>query len=269
MPKPKKIDVNKGQLYDGIYTGSVNIHNLPKDLYHQTAFNFKTGIYKGYGKPLAKFDIDSPDYKLLEDLRTNVYLFSGAKTATQVEQMRGAMVEGEKIIPFKEFKEKADGIFDQYNENWLQAEYETSIGMARNAARWEQVQKHKETLPWLRYIAVMDNHTCEICAPLNGITLSVDDPFWDTNMPENHFRCNCVTESIDKYDEPDISSEEEVQKAVTESSIIKSKQFDFNPGKERAVFKEDGRGKHPYFDIASKYPDLAKKNWGLDIPEKD
>lgn len=269
MPKPKKIETNRDELFAGIYVGSISIYTLPKDLYHQTAAAFKQGIYKGYGGTLLKFDIDSPDFKLLDDLRTNVYLFSGAKTATQVEQMRGAMIEDNKVIPFKDFKTKADEIFDQYNENWLQAEYNTSIGMARNAARWEQVQKNKEALPWLTYRAVMDAHTCEICAPLDGITLPVDDPFWDANMPENHFNCMCVVESIDKYEEPDITSQEDVDVAVENSHETKPKQFNFNPGKDRVVFNDEGKNRHPYFDIASKYPDLVKTNFGLDIPEND
>jgi hypothetical protein len=39
-----------------------------------------------------------------------------------------------------------------------------------------------------------------------------------------------------------------------------------NAGIDGYVFKERGKGKHPYFDIAKGDKEMAKKNWNLPIP---
>jgi hypothetical protein len=42
--------------------------------------------------------------------------------------------------------------------------------------------------------------------------------------------------------------------------------FRMNAGIDGYVFKERGKGKHPYFDIAKGDKEMAKKNWNLPIP---
>jgi hypothetical protein len=39
-----------------------------------------------------------------------------------------------------------------------------------------------------------------------------------------------------------------------------------NAGIDGYVFKEKGKDKHPYFDIAKGDKEMAKKNWNLPIP---
>jgi SPP1 gp7 family putative phage head morphogenesis protein len=177
--------------------------------------------------------------------------------------------ESGEIVPFTDFKELAGDIFDQYNDNWLKAEYDTAITASRSASKWIDIQKNKKDFPYLKYIAVMDAHTCEICAPLDGITLSVDDPFWDENATPQHFFCECTVESLDDQDaeEEGISEDSEVEQAVASSQETKDPLFNFNPGKEKVVFQDTGKNKHPYFEVSKKYKELAKNNFGLEIPE--
>jgi hypothetical protein len=44
--------------------------------------------------------------------------------------------------------------------------------------------------------------------------------------------------------------------------------FMMNPGKEKLIFKETGKGKHPYFNISPKYKSYAQNNFNLPIPER-
>lgn len=122
------------------------------------------------------------------------------------------------------------------------------------------------------YSAVMDDHTCDICAPLDGIILPADDPFWDENMPLNHFECNCVVEQLDEDDveeEGGVDNEDEVSEWVSQSQENKNPLFNMNPGKDKAVFKDTGRSKHPYFEVPHQYRELAKDNFNLPIPNED
>ena len=45
--------------------------------------------------------------------------------------------------------------------------------------------------------------------------------------------------------------------------------FKGNVGKDKVIFKDKGKGKHPYFDVPKKYVKFARTNFGLNIPEND
>ena len=58
--------------------------------------------------------------------------------------------------------------------------------------KWQEIEKTKGILPYLRYSAIVDPNTSEICLPLDGVVAPVDDPIWDKILPLNHFNCRCV-----------------------------------------------------------------------------
>lgn len=268
MSKIKYSDEQKEDLISKIFQGSVSTHNLPEQLYKATADYLKKGLYKGWGKTMSEIKFGTPDLALVKQLRENIYIFSAAKTHSQVREMTDAIVKDDKVVPFSEFKKSADEIFQRYNENWLKAEYNTAVGMARNAEAWQTFEDEKEQFPMLKYNAVNDGNVCEICEPLDGITLPVDDPFWDEFMPENHFNCRCLVEQYPAEEKS--SSESRVRKAKDDAKELITDSFRMNPGKDKVIFKEQGAGKHPYFDVASKgFHTQTKTNFGLDIPITD
>lgn len=185
-----KAEFDKEQILFDIHSGKVTPTKLPKSVYYATADHLKEGINKGYNKQLAGMAFDSPDLDMIEALRTNIYMFSAAKTFQETNELWELLVsEDGEVLSFSDFKKAADMIFDQYNKDWLQAEYNTTISASRSAAKWVDIEANKEDRPYLSYSAVMDEHTCDICAPLDGITLPVDDPFWDSNAIPQHFNC--------------------------------------------------------------------------------
>lgn len=272
LNKKKDLQVDKDKILYGIYAGQNTVEKLNKELYLTTADELKKAVYKGYQGTLSDFVFDSPDYETLKALRENIYMFSAAKTFQQTNEMSDALVgEDGKILSFSEFKEAAGEIFDTYNKDWLEAEYNTSIASARSAAKWNDIEKNKSTRPYLRYSAV-DEAACEICAPLDDITLPIDDPFWDDNVVPQHFNCECVIEQLDEDDLEEVgglSDEDEVKEAVDKSSETKNPLFDFNPGKDKVVFQDSGENKHPYFEVPEKYRELAANNFNLPISEED
>lgn len=253
-------------LINDIYSGKVTQTELPEDLYLAIGDHLKEALYKGFGGDLKDFNIGSKDYELLNEFRENVYMFSGAKTYQQVREMTDFVADSK---TFSDFKEKAMGVYDTYNKDWLKAEYNTAVGQAQTGRLWNEIEKNKEDFPYLMYSAVIDAHTSDICEPCNGVTLPVDDPFWSEYMPLNHFNCRCTVEQIDKYTDTKITPQNEID------AIVEGKEgenglkdrvddvFKMNSGKDGYVFSDE----HPYFQVEPKDRELAQRNFDLPIPE--
>lgn len=257
--KPIQTPDQVDKLIQGIWDGSITPYDLPEDLYNSIADRLLKGLYEGYGGEPADFTGESKE--LLAELRDNVYMFSGAKTFQQINDI-SLVVDDEKIKSFADFKAEALKIYDQYNTTYLETEYSTAVGQAQNAVRWNQIESQKETLPYLQYSDVDDSNECDICAPLSGITLPVDDPFWDEYMPLNHFNCRCTVIQIDKYADVELSTAKDIESATNFSDKEMQPMFKMNPGKDGYVFSPE----HPYFDVAKKDRAFAKDNFDLKIP---
>jgi SPP1 gp7 family putative phage head morphogenesis protein len=255
----KQIDINS--LANAIYQGRITPRNLPETVYHVNAEKIVDGIYKGYGKTLKDIAYDSPEFKMLNSLRENAYIFSGAKTFQQTLQMTEAITDGDRVLPFDEFKEKVESLNIQFNENYLETEYTTAIASSQNASSWERFEQDAETLPYLTYQTI--GEACDICLPLDGITLPVNDAFWNKYYPPNHFNCFCLCFNSD--DESNLTSKSVRDKEMERLGDVVSDTFQMNSGKSGQVFDKD----HPYFLVPKEYKELAKDNFGLKIPKPD
>lgn len=222
-------------LLQKVYSGEISLEALPRDLYARIAEHLISGLGEIEGKMSDT---------LLVELSENLRYFSASKVWQQIKDMT-LVKDNQDLKSFAEFKNEALQIFDQYNKNWLRAEYGTTIGQAQMCERWEQIEQQKGTLPFLRYSAVIDSQTSEICEPLDGITLPVDDPFWDSNSPLNHFNCRCTLEQVDEFDAvvTDQGKADGVGKQMDE---VRQPLFNSNPYRTREVFDES----HPYFDLS-------------------
>ena len=249
------------KLIRNIYNGDVSTGSLPEDLYFAIAKYLEKGMLKGIKE--GKIEFSGSQKELVAELRENIYLFSGAKTYQSVRAMESMLTENGELRSFKDFKEVARQEYDLYNVTWAQAEYDTAIAQAQNAYAWNEFEKDKDVLPLLRYSAVLDENTSDICEPLDGITLPVDDPFWDKYMPPNHYNCRCLVEQLD---EGNVTSEDEVKGRSETAKEEMDDVFKMNPGKTKEIY--DSR--HPYFtEIPDEDRDWAKENFGLPLPEND
>lgn len=238
-------------LIDGIYSGKYTTDSLPSSLYFAIAKYLKKGLYEGFGGNLT--DFDGKDLDLLKELRDNIYMFSAAKTYNEVRDMSDLLLDGDNVRPFNEFKTEALKIYGTYNQDWLKAEYNTAIAGATMGKQWLDIESNKGILPNLRYSTT--EVACPICSELDGTVAPVDDSFWDTFYPPNHYNCMCVVLQED--------SDVEVTKDKPDTSNAMDDVFKMNVGKERIVFDSE----HPYFTSAPK--DLGENNFGLPIPEED
>ncbi len=263
-PKKPEFKYSKRKLeglIDDIYTGKVSEYDIPEDLYRATVEYLKNGLYKGFGQTLD--EAEGADLELLSQLRENIYMFSAAKNFTELKQMTEMLTDGDAVRSFEDFKSAATEVFDIHNEDYLATEYQTAMASASSAAKWRDVEDEKDVLPNLRYSAIIDDRTSEICLPLNGTVAPIDDPIWATITPPNHFNCRCVIlqEDGDAKLTPDGDKEDRFEKVDKEMDDM----FKQNPGQTGEVFDKD----HPYFSVPDKDIPFAKKNFGLKIPPTD
>jgi len=264
------------ELIQGVYNGQITQYNLPRDLYFAIADYLKIGVYQGFGETMtnlteqvAKGTGRLGDLELLTQLRTNIYMFSGAKVFQQVKEMTLAsrlITEEGTIKPFTAFKKEALAVYEQYNIDWLKTEYNTAIGQAQEAIKWQQIEEQKDILPYLKYSAVIDSRTSEICRPLDGIVAPVNDPIWKKIAPLNHFNCRCLLLQLNAED----GKKEQTSKLLKLTKVAETESqmqdlFKMNAGKDGYIFKKD----HPYFEVQPKDKQYAKDNFGLPIPKKD
>ena len=238
---------------EGIYSGLINIRSLDLQTYLKVAARLTDGVYTGFGKNLSDVLYLSEDYQMLYALRDNVFIFSGAKQYQQIRHMSSLLTDNGKIVPFNEFKKQATSVYNEYNKNYLAAEYNSAIAQSRTASQWMDIERTKGLFPYLQYQTAGDGRVRPEHASLNNIIKKVGDPFWDKFMPPNGWNCRC---DVIQLDEGTITN--------TENLVVENvpDEFRFNAGKQKIVFSKE----HPYFDIAPKDKNFAKTNFGMPMP---
>lgn len=242
------------QIMNGIWNGSIKPGDVDQELFELIAGEIFAEVEKGFGASLSTLDEASPDYQLLAELRENVYLFSGFKNEKTLRAASELLVDASGVKrTFNEFAELALKINQEYNINYLFAEYQNAHAQAQMASKWLDIQREKDVLPYLQVDVVLDERTRH--EKWNGITRRVDDPFWDAGgLPPYDWGCRCTVRQL--------SEGKVTQKKLPDLTLLKE-EFQFNPGKERTIFPES----HPYYKVSSKEENRAKDLFGLKIPK--
>lgn len=221
-----------------LYKGKLKPTELHKELTDTTYNHLLEGAEKGFGKDWIKFD--AVNSKTVQTIKQNLYLFSGVKSYQQLVEFNHLLIdEAGKIRKYSDFKRLVLKASSTYNQNYLQAEYQTAKKSAQMARKWQEFQEDKDLFPNLIYRTVGDARVREEHQDLEGIIRAIDDPFWDVYYPPNGFRCRCSVQATDKSVN-DKQPTEEVKP-----------NFQNNVGKTGEVFT----GAHPYFTI----PNTDKK----------
>ena len=186
-PVFRRMDEITAAIYSGVYSVFV----LPNDLYSYYYTNTMGAVGLGFGLP-STFLPESIKWKSALKYKLNVEFFSGAKTFQQVKDIGDFVFtsEGTKR-PWKEFREFAIAINNNYNIQWLKTEQNAAFSVAQSAEQWHAIQEEKEIFPLLQYQTVGDSRVRPEHAAWDGIIRPVDDDFWKTRMPPNDFGCRC------------------------------------------------------------------------------
>ena len=240
----------------GVYAGIYSVKNLDLSTYLKIARKLSQGVFTGYSKTLFETLYPSDDWVMLSALQENVYMFSAAKQYTMLREMNKQLVTGKTITPFREFRKAAGEIFETFNENHLRAEYNSAIGQARSASRWQEYVKEANVLPNLKYQTAGDGRVRPEHQILDNTVRPIGDKFWDKYYPPNGWNCRCIViqEDID-------TKITKVPKNISETDV--PLEFRFNAGKEKIIFSKE----HPYFkDVSRKDKPFARTNFGMPLP---
>lgn len=189
--------------------------------------------------------------KMLESLENDVFYFSGLKTHAQLfEASRQLLTEDKTIKSFRQFSKDISSIKKNYNENYLEAEYDFAVGSVQMAERYEQFSDSDRYL--LQYRTAADDKVRVSHQALHDITLPKSDAFWDQYFPPNGWRCRCTTVEVlaslnEKSDSKDANKKGDVATTqIGQNGKNKLEIFRFNAGRQKVVFPPG----HPYQKVA-------------------
>lgn len=96
-------------------------------------------------------------------------------------------------------------VTDRAQRAYVDTLVKTNVFDAMNEARFNEFTDPAlaDFILALRYSAVLDDRTTEICTALNGDTWRVDNELWDSYRPPNHFNCRSVLVPVTAVDEWD------------------------------------------------------------------
>lgn len=183
-----------------------------------------------------------------ESLNNDVYVFSGLKTHAQLlEASRQLLTEEGRIKPFSQFSKDISKIKEDYNRNYLEAEYQFAVTSAQMAGKWAKVSDRYN----LQYRTANDDRVRQSHKALDRITLPKDDAFWLSYYPPNGWRCRCnaIEVSKTKYEQSDSGSAsaagEQATTEIGKDGKNRLEMFRFNPGAQKVVFPPS----HPYTKV--------------------
>lgn len=203
---------------------------------------FLDSLFQGYGKQSQFVDYDTPDYYALRFLKTNLAAFSAAKDMTQLAEFSKLLLDDNgKRRSFSEFRDLVAKASTEFNQRWLQTEYDTAFANAQMARSWNDIQSSSFTSITIRTAGderVRDSHS-----RYEGFTRPKNDPIWNSFWPPFDWNCRCIAEEGFDLN----------QGAVDLKEIPKL--FRNNPGVSGVAFDNS----HPYFDRFKKASNSTAK----------
>lgn len=237
-----------------VHLGLVNVNDLPVNVYEAIVEVLTNAVISGFGGDLPDFEIGSEQQFAMRLYKQNAQIFSAAKTYQQVYSMTDALFDSNnQIVPFNEFKPKALKVYEKYNVNWLQAEYQTAILQAEGARQWIDIEEDKELFPLLQYQTIGDDRVRKAHKERDNIVRPVDDEFWNENYPPIGWRCRCDVLQLDET-EAKSTPKNRLPKTTAIPEVFRN-----NPAKDKFIFSP----KHPYFKVDERHETLRDNNFNL------
>lgn len=166
-------------------------------------------------------------------LQRSNYIFSGMKTFHELNEAFPSLLdENGNRKSFEQFLNDVRKIDNTYNSNYLRAEYNFVHSSAQMAARWEEFAADGDRYN-LQYRTMRDAKVRPTHADLHGVTLPMNDPFWEEFYPPNGWNCRCTVVQVRKSKHPTTNHDEAM--ALGELATGKDTKgiFRFNSGKEQ------------------------------------
>ena len=204
--------------------------------------------------------------KMRERLTRSNYIFSGIKTFHELNEAFPSMLdENGRQKPFERFLNDVRKIDETYNANYLHSEYNFVSASAEMAAKWEQFSEDGDRY-YLQYRTAHDDKVRPEHAALDGVTLPMSDPFWESYYPPNGWNCRCSVAQVRKQKYEATPHEEAMRRGEEALSGEKYNIFRFNSGKQGKTMPDY----NPYTIKRCNDCDIAKGKLPLGfVPEGD
>lgn len=218
-----------------VYNKKLASGDIDADTWKYNVASLWQAAQKGSGARLIELQTLDTRYEVLTQLRHNIHVFAAFKNHAQISEMVKALERDGRLLELNEYKAAAVDIAKDYNETWLSAEYNTAVGTAQMAVKWQDIQVNKDVFSHLKYVTQEDDRVRASHAKLHNTTLPVDDPFWDEFFPPNGWGCRCTVKQV--ISDKDIQPEKLPD--TKETPLI----FRHNPGRSMEIFPMS----HPFF----------------------
>jgi len=216
-----------------IYKGLDISNEIEQNLLLATWQSLNLATDEGFGKIIY----GETNFEFVQELKYNNAVFAAFKTHRQQNDLAKMLLDEEdKLKSFAKFRKDAGNIIANYNQKWLQTEYNTAVIRARTAAQFKQFEKEKHIYPNLMWVPSTATEPRSSHVPYYNKVWKMDDSFWSTNRPGTEWGCKCGLSSTDK--EPDGHTVE----AFSRAKIAKG--LENNPAKDAKLFSD----KHPYVE---------------------
>ncbi len=193
------------------------------------------------------------------------YIFSGIKTFHELNEAFPSLLdENGDRKPFERFLNDVQSINDTYNSNYLHSEYNFIQASASMAAKWEQFAEDGDRY-FLQYRTAHDGKVRPEHAALEGVTLPMSDPFWETYYPPNGWNCRCTVTQVRKQKYPATPHDEAMQRGQEALGDEKYNIFRFNSGKQGKAMPDY----NPYTIRRCNDCDVAKGGLTLSAPDNE
>lgn len=203
---------------------------------------------------------------MLKALKEDVFVFSALKTHAQLSEASKLLLDDKGVVKsFALFSNDVSKIKENYNQHYLEAEYQFAVSSAQSAGNWATVSEDYD----LQYRTAGDSHVRDSHDKLRDTTLPNDDAFWLSYYPPNGWRCRCTAVQVrkGKYEVSDskkaITEGDKATTQIDKNGKNKLEIFRFNPGVQKVVFPPS----HPYAAVqgSKKVKELISK---IDNPKE-
>lgn len=242
------------------------MEQLIPELYFHTAGVLLNAYEQGYEKAFFSPDWTLKDTELLGRVQNNLFSFSGAKCYAEMLELRDAVYEDGRRLPFNDYRRRALRINARYNVTYLEVERQAVVAAGTQGSRWVDIQESRETHPYLTYVTANDEDVREEHRRMAGITLPVDDPFWLQYYPPNGWRCRCYVRKLTQRLYEDmvkrrgtLTSSDEAMKV---GGHAVDKAWRHNVGTSE-IFEKDGSAYFKSSPAAAEKQLSAVKNYGM------
>jgi SPP1 gp7 family putative phage head morphogenesis protein len=136
---------------------------------------------------------------LSEDMKRVAFTIAGVEEEKVLELVQDILEEAiNEGLTYPEFQKSIEQIFETYgvteiSDHHLRTVFRTNIQTAYHEGTWQMLHDPavSDILQYLQYDAIDDSRTRPAHAAVDGVTLPLDDPFWDLWWPPNGYNCRC------------------------------------------------------------------------------